>query len=173
MPEPNSGCWLWTGKRLFDVPHRSYGRYKNTLAHRLVYQLCVGPIPIDREVEHTCQTPPCVNPAHIRAATHRENMLRGGNPWAVMARRDTCAQGHPFTRRASGLRECRICINKKYNERWHAKKDERKKRMRPLQGCPGYSRHWFTVYGEVGNKTTTCARCGVKKDPWPRIYSNA
>ena len=28
-------------------------------------------------------------------------------------------------------------------------------------GCPGHKRHWFSLYGRVGVRSTTCVRCGA------------
>lgn len=46
-------------------------------AHRLSYELFVGPIPDGYELDHLCRNRGCVNPAHLEAVTHRVNVLRG------------------------------------------------------------------------------------------------
>lgn len=80
---PADACWPWQGA----LHTQGYGRCwdgergKVAYAHRLVYTLLVGPIPDGLDIMHTCDNPPCVNPAHLRVATHRENML------------DKCAKG--------------------------------------------------------------------------------
>lgn len=70
--DPNSGCWLWTGKTLGP-----YGRYKldgkDMGAHRAAYILYKGD-PQERFVCHSCDTPLCVNPDHLWLGTHDENM---------------------------------------------------------------------------------------------------
>jgi hypothetical protein len=72
-----SGCWLWTGARdrhgygLFS--HRSRHRF----AHRFAYEHAKGPYPLDRpHTDHLCFRPACVNPDHLEAVTHQENMRR-------------------------------------------------------------------------------------------------
>jgi hypothetical protein len=53
-----------------------YGRVhyagKRWLAHRLVYLLVNGNVP--DELDHGCHNTRCVNPAHNRPATHKQNM---------------------------------------------------------------------------------------------------
>jgi hypothetical protein len=73
IPEPMSGCWLWTG-----VTDRSgYGQVRqgklNTPAHRLNYERFVGPIPDGLLLRHVCDLPCCVNPQHLVPGTHKDN----------------------------------------------------------------------------------------------------
>jgi hypothetical protein len=75
--DPETGCWLWTGALkpngygVFGVGGRQGG---NTYAHRAAYEFFVGPIPPDLLVLHRCDTPPCVNPAHLFLGSHADNM---------------------------------------------------------------------------------------------------
>lgn len=105
-----SGCWLWKK----PTPN-GYGRVGLVWAHRLAYELLVGPIPTGLELDHLCRAPACVNPAHLEPVTHFENLRRGNGPAAINARKTHCIRGHGFTaentyRPPSGDRRCRTCV---------------------------------------------------------------
>lgn len=69
-----TGCILWLG-----ATGAGYGIYtppgeKRRGAHRHAYALANGPIPSGQVVRHSCDTPLCVNPNHLSAGTHRQNI---------------------------------------------------------------------------------------------------
>ena len=106
-------CWLWQGK----LTHDGYGRFgsdSRQYAHRYAYDMVVGQIPEGMELDHLCETPACVNPAHLKVVTHRANLLRGNSFSGVNARKLYCKRGHPFDGtntyvRPNGHRNCRTC----------------------------------------------------------------
>jgi len=73
MPRMDTPCWVWTGER-----SAGYGRIMidplPVGAHRFAWTLANGPIPDGLFILHACDNPPCVNPAHLRPGTDRENV---------------------------------------------------------------------------------------------------
>lgn len=72
--EPNSGCWLWAGPTSGKYGCITVGG-KGLYAHRWAYEHFIGPIPDGLNVCHRCDTPLCINPAHLFAGTQSVNIL--------------------------------------------------------------------------------------------------
>ncbi len=126
-------CWLWKGYR----DERGYGRYGHTMAHRLAYELIVGPIPEGLTIDHLCQVHDCVNPEHMEPVTLAENSRRSYGWRQRRARanaRTHCSHGHAYADfrpyiAAKGTRTCGECMRLS-----NRKTSERRKRERHARG---------------------------------------
>lgn len=74
--DPESGCWVWNRYRDSNGYGRAYDGERQDWAHRVYYRRYKGSIPAGYEIDHTCQNPPCVNPAHLDAVTKVEHCRR-------------------------------------------------------------------------------------------------
>lgn len=74
-PGPDA-CWLFTGAKCCPGGHIYFAREDGSRvsAHRFSYQLHRGAIPKGKVVMHTCDVARCVNPAHLRVGTQKENV---------------------------------------------------------------------------------------------------
>jgi hypothetical protein len=109
----DSGCVEWVGYRnTFGYGHLTLcvsGVRRTFKAHRLAYELEVGPIPEGLVLDHLCSNPACVNPAHLEPVTQKENVRRGAN-----ARKTHCKHGHELSGAnvywsRQGWRSCQTC----------------------------------------------------------------
>lgn len=113
QPEPNSGCWLWTGA----LERQGYGHFNNKgkyrPAHRSVYQHLVCAEIDGLEIDHLCRTRCCVNPDHLEAVTKEINQRRGFGASGINWRKTHCKHGHLFGGNshinARGWRVCKTC----------------------------------------------------------------
>ena len=129
-PEPNTGCWLWSGCDNGEGYGTVYSGGKNHKAHRVSYELHNGKIPDGLQIDHLCRVRCCVNPDHLEAVTQKTNVQRGE---AVKKCREHfaaithCPQGHPYSGdnlriTTSGSRLCRECHRSRERLRYQRKR---------------------------------------------------
>ena len=112
----SDNCWLWNG---FIHP-KGYGRFrfndkKMGQAHRFSYELFIGKIDPELEIDHLCRNRICVNPGHLEQVSHKENVLRGEGLAAKNHKKIYCYNGHMYDQvnthfTKDGKRRCRKCL---------------------------------------------------------------
>ena len=143
IPEPNTGCWLWTGAEqpprgssvsgygLMNLS-RVYGR--NYFAHQVAMHVYKG-YPLDMTSrpskyvwDHLCRVRACVNPDHIELVTHQTNILRGEGLAATAIKQTHCKHGHELSGdnvrivyKPHKQRLCRAC-RRRISSEWSRKK---------------------------------------------------
>lgn len=117
--DKTTDCWNWSGA--FSKSNGGmYGSFSpkhhvSIAAHRWSFEYFhKKKISEGMVIDHLCNNPKCVNPAHLRETTQRENILRGNNRAANYAKRTHCDNGHEYTPEntritKAGARKCRIC----------------------------------------------------------------
>jgi hypothetical protein len=134
--DQETGCWLWTA---FKDPG-GYGRFhldgRPQLAHRVAFAWWGPGIDVGLDCCHSCDTPACVNPAHLWAGTHLENERDKVNKGRQYnANKEKCPAGHLYTEentqvtrhKDGGLnRHCLTCQRAAYR-RYNAKRSGRRR----------------------------------------------
>jgi hypothetical protein len=74
--DEETGCWIW--QRHMDKWGYGYlsREGRRQAAHRWLYEQLVGPVPDGLVLDHLCERPSCVNPAHLEPVTRKENLRR-------------------------------------------------------------------------------------------------
>lgn len=125
-----AGCWDWTG----SMYGNGYGRLRcasrqGELAHRVAYEMWVGPLVEGLTIDHLCRNKRCVNPAHLEQVTITENVRRSSRSQSQMSRTH-CPQGHEYTASNTltyrGMRQCIAC-RQEHGLRYMAKNREAKR----------------------------------------------
>lgn len=70
-------CWMWTanpGPNGYGLFHMNWrGLRRMYTASRVAFTIVKGDCPPNHIVRHTCDTPGCVNPAHLISGTQADN----------------------------------------------------------------------------------------------------
>lgn len=119
-----NGCWCWTS----SIKPNGYGCFwhdgAQRNAHRVSYELFIGPIPEGLDLDHLCRNRACVNPEHLEPVTRSVNLNKGLKKSKV-PKKLFCKNGHEFTQENTAVyeyvrgRRCKTCANataKKYRD---------------------------------------------------------
>lgn len=112
-------CWLWLGAE--RTKGRGYGGFrvdgKTVRAHRMAYEIFVGPLEPEQHLHHTCENRRCVNPEHLEIVTNAAHVA------SHRAGITHCKEGHPLVIRDTWntpQKFCPICMreaSRRYRER--------------------------------------------------------
>lgn len=114
IPEPNSGCWLWTGgTNGVDGYGAFYANGRMIPAHRFILQHLGVEIPDGLFSCHRCNVKSCCNPAHLYVADNQTNLQDAARD-GLMANQNVKKKKCPkcdgdYTIRKNGYRFCRHC----------------------------------------------------------------
>jgi hypothetical protein len=67
-------CWPWVGKRTGLGYGRFWSGEKEVFAHRFISGVVDGPLGEAVVVRHSCDNPPCCNPAHLLRGSQADNI---------------------------------------------------------------------------------------------------
>jgi hypothetical protein len=89
---------------------------KHRMAHWVSYEKHVGLV-TDETLDHLCETPLCINPAHLEPCSRAENTLRGDTVTAANKAKTHCNRGHELAghnliignNKGRPSRACRAC----------------------------------------------------------------
>lgn len=134
QPGPDE-CWTW----MRGTFRKGYGEFRwkgrSWLAHRVAYLLTHGVLTPGLNVLHTCDNPPCVNPAHLYEGTCQQN-----SDDMVARNRQARGDNVPYETRSRGDRHwARLCPEKL------ARGDRNGSRTRPESRPRGEGNHFAKI----------------------------
>lgn len=142
----DSNCWVYQGNRnALDYGQATF-RNERWMVHRFMYSVLVGPIPDGKQACHSCDNPPCCNPAHIWLGSAKDNALDSKKKLRHYTSSKThCVRGHAYAEhgvvRSDGRRKCTACEK----GRWQR---ERGKTLSPPNRLKTHCIHGHELAGE-------------------------
>lgn len=140
-----NGCHIWTGA----PTTQRYGQFQEggrlRRAHIVAWEWANGgPRPVGTEIAHTCEVTKCVNPDHLVAQTHQENVA-----WRFR-NKSTCEYGHPPERyvHTTTQRYCLDCKLTQNKARRSANRAEYNRKRRLTRSATHYSAHHVAETGD-------------------------
>jgi len=99
-------CWLWQARTRSGYGYFQFSREtgrkigsRDILAHRMSWVIEHGSIPDNMCICHRCDTPLCVNPAHLFLGTQRDNLFdmayKGRSNLQGLRRGSPCGSKNP------------------------------------------------------------------------------
>lgn len=123
-------CWRWVASLNSAGYGQIYRDGRPDRAHRVAYELLVGPIPEGLHIDHLCRNRWCVNPVHLEPVTLAENNRRAAAAAAPGSRRkQRCRNGHEFNAEntridPAGWQRCRTCERTQALASYHRRRAE-------------------------------------------------
>ena len=126
LVDKSGECWEWTG----GLRGGGYGLFKlqspegkrvSIGAHRFAYAEQFGPIPDGMQIDHKCHNRRCVNPKHLRLATHKQNVE---NLAGLRADNTSGYRGVEFRPNLKRWRACAQHNKKFYSAGWYESPEE-------------------------------------------------
>lgn len=134
--DPETGCWVSnysrtpSGYSTLTIKDRGE-KSEAFLGHRASWTHVNGQIPAGMTIDHMCFNKPCVNPAHLRVLSNRDNARRQKGAVFPLGQ---CSNGHPdSSRKLYGIKkkvwrcsECMDMFNARLMVRQKAERAERR-----------------------------------------------
>ena len=130
-PTLETACWVWLAATRDGYGEIGIAGRSPQQAHRIAWEMTVGPIPDGFNVLHNCDNPPCVNPSHLFLGTKKDNtqdmIAKGRSKLGLnQAEKTHCPRSHPYDdlntiywRNGGRLRRrCGECARTRERVRW-------------------------------------------------------